>query len=80
MNGGNHGISVSYTHLYTGMYRGKEVSVMASGMGMPSMGIYSYELFSIYDVDNIIRIGSSGAYVTDLNLYDVCLLYTSRCV
>jgi purine-nucleoside phosphorylase len=64
---------VRAAYAYTGMYRGKEVSVMASGMGMPSMGIYSYELFSIYDVNNIIRIGSSGAYVTDLNLYDVVL-------
>ncbi|MBR5253331.1 MAG: purine-nucleoside phosphorylase [Clostridia bacterium] len=46
---------------YTGEYKGKTVSVMASGMGMPSMGIYSYELFSMYDVDNIIRIGSAGS-------------------
>ncbi len=46
---------------YTGTYEGKRVSVMASGMGMPSMGIYSYELFNFYDVDNIIRIGSAGA-------------------
>lgn len=58
---------------YTGMYKGKEVSVMASGMGMPSMGIYSYELFSVYDVENIIRVGSSGAYVPELKLYDVVL-------
>ena len=47
-------------HGYTGTYRGVPVSVMASGMGMPSIGIYSYELFSQYDVDNIIRIGSAG--------------------
>ena len=46
---------------YTGTYEGKRVSVMASGMGMPSIGIYSYELFNFYDVDNIIRIGSAGA-------------------
>ena len=46
---------------YTGTYKGVPVSVMASGMGMPSMGIYSHELFSEYDVDNIIRIGSAGA-------------------
>ena len=45
---------------YTGTYHGKPVSVMASGMGMPSMGIYSYELFNFYDVDNIIRVGSAG--------------------
>ena len=58
---------------YTGTYKGKEVSVMGSGMGMPSIGIYSYELYSQYDVENIIRIGSAGAYTTDLNLYDVVL-------
>lgn len=46
---------------YTGYYKGKRVSVMASGMGMPSIGIYSYELYNFYDVDNIIRIGSAGA-------------------
>ena len=46
---------------YTGTYKGKRVSVMASGMGMPSMGIYSYELFNGYDVENIIRIGTAGA-------------------
>lgn len=46
---------------YTGTYKGKKVSVMASGMGMPSMGIYSYELFNFYDVKNIIRIGTAGA-------------------
>ena len=53
---------------YTGEYHGKKVSVMASGMGMPSIGIYSYELFNMYDVDNIIRIGSAGmlaTYLTD---------------
>lgn len=64
---------VRAAYAYTGMYKGKEVSVMASGMGMPSMGIYSYELYSIYDVENIIRIGSSGAYISDLKLYDVVL-------
>lgn len=56
---------------YTGKYKGKPVSVMASGMGMPSMGIYSYELFNFYDVDNIIRIGSAGALSPDLDLYDI---------
>lgn len=58
---------------FTGTYKGKEVTVMASGMGMPSMGIYSYELFKFYDVDNIIRIGSCGAMVPDLNLFDIIL-------
>ena len=46
---------------YTGKYQGREVSVMGSGMGMPSMGIYSYELYTKYDVERIIRIGSAGA-------------------
>ena len=46
---------------YTGTYKGKRVSVMASGMGIPSIGIYSYELFNFYGVENIIRIGSAGA-------------------
>lgn len=58
---------------YTGTYKGKEVSVMGSGMGMPSIGIYSYELFNEYDVECIIRVGSAGAYTADLNLYDVVL-------
>lgn len=58
---------------YTGKYNGKEVSVMSSGMGMPSIGIYSYELFKMYDVDNIIRIGSAGSYTKDLKVYDVVL-------
>ena len=60
-------------YAYTGKYKGKEITVMASGMGMPSMGIYSYELFKFYDVDNIIRIGSCGAYVPELNLFDIVL-------
>ncbi len=59
---------------YTGYYKGKRVTVMASGMGMPSIGIYSYELFKFYDVDTIIRVGSSGAYTDKLNLYDVVLV------
>ncbi len=58
---------------YTGTYKGRPVSVMGSGMGMPSIGIYSYELYTFYDVKNIIRIGSSGAYTDQLNLYDVVL-------
>ena len=56
---------------YTGSYRGVPVSVMASGMGMPSIGIYSYELFTQYDVDNIIRVGSAGAIQKELTLGDV---------
>ena len=51
---------------YTGYYKGKRVSVMASGMGMPSIGIYSYELFNYYDVKNIIRVGSAGAIHPEL--------------
>ena len=56
---------------YTGKYKGKEVTIMASGMGMPSMGIYSYELYKFYDVDTIIRVGSCGAYQEDIDLYSV---------
>ncbi|MCQ2551150.1 MAG: purine-nucleoside phosphorylase [Clostridia bacterium] len=56
---------------YTGTYKGKRVSVMASGMGMPSMGIYSYELFNFYDVKNIIRIGTAGCIRQDLKCGDV---------
>lgn len=58
---------------FTGFYKGKKVSVMGSGMGMPSIGIYSYELFSNYGVENIIRIGSAGAYTDQLDLFDVVL-------
>ncbi len=60
--------------MYTGTYKGKEVSICGSGMGVPSIGIYSYELFKFYDVDTIIRVGSSGAYSEDLKLYDVVLV------
>ena len=58
---------------YTGEYKGKEITVMASGMGMPSIGIYSYELYSQYGVENIVRVGSAGAYTDKLNLFDVVL-------
>ncbi len=58
---------------YTGTYKGKAISVMGSGMGMASIGIYSYELFKMYEVDTIIRIGSCGAYTDELDLYDVIL-------
>jgi purine-nucleoside phosphorylase len=59
---------------YTGTYKGVSVTVMASGMGMPSIGIYSYELFKFYDVENIIRVGSAGAYVADLHMRDVVIV------
>lgn len=59
---------------YTGYYKHKRVTVFASGMGMPSIGIYSYELFKNYDVDNIIRVGTCGAYTSDLKLYDMILV------
>ena len=58
---------------YTGTYKGKTLSVMAHGMGMPSVGIYSYELYKFYDVENIIRIGSCGGYSPDLKLFDIIL-------
>lgn len=56
---------------YTGTWKGVPVSVMASGMGIPAIGIYSYELYNFYDVDNIIRIGSAGALSDDLKLMDI---------
>ena len=59
---------------YTGTYKGKRISVMGSGMGMPSIGIYSYELYSQYGVEKIIRIGSAGSYVPELEVYDVLLV------
>lgn len=59
---------------YTGRFNGKKISVMGSGMGMPSLGIYAYELFKFYDVENIVRIGSAGTYTTDLHVYDVVLV------
>jgi len=58
---------------YTGFYNGKKISVMGSGMGQPSIGIYSYELYKFFDVENIIRIGSCGAYTDELDLYDTIL-------
>lgn len=60
-------------YAYTGTYKGKEITVMASGMGMPSMGIYCYELYKVYGVENIIRIGSCGAYKPELKLFDIIL-------
>ena len=58
---------------YTGTYQGRPVSVMGSGMGMPSIGIYSYELYTQYGVENIIRIGSAGSYTENAKLFDVLL-------
>lgn len=56
---------------YTGTYKGVPVSVQGSGMGMPSMGIYSWELFTYYDVENIIRIGTAGSFSSDINIGDI---------
>lgn len=58
---------------YSGKYKGKELSVMGSGMGIPSIGIYAHELYEQYDVKNIIRVGSCGAYSKDLKLFDLVL-------
>ncbi len=58
---------------YTGTYKGKRVSVMASGMGMPSMGIYSYELFNFYEVENIIRIGTAGSISPLVSIGDLVI-------
>lgn len=57
--------------MYTGQYKGKKITVAASGMGMASIGIYSFELFKFYNVDCIIRVGSAGSYQKDVNIYDV---------
>ena len=59
---------------YTGYYNNKLVTVMASGMGMPSIGIYAYELYKFYNVEKIIRIGTCGAYTDKLKLYDTVLV------
>ena len=69
--------SVRSNYAYTGYYKGKLVTVAASGMGMPSMGIYSYELYNNYDVDVIIRVGTCGTYKKDVNLYETVLVDTS---
>jgi purine-nucleoside phosphorylase len=58
---------------FTGTYKGKPVSVMGHGMGIPSIGIYTYELFNFYDVDTIIRVGSAGSLNTDLHVGDLCI-------
>ena len=62
---------------YTGTYKGKEITVFSTGMGMPSMGIYCYELYKFYGVEKIIRIGSCGAYSPDLNIFDTLLVNRS---
>ena len=62
---------------FTGFYKGKRLTVMSHGMGNPSMGIYSYELFNFYNVDNIIRVGTAGSYSPDLDVYDVLLVEES---
>ena len=64
-------------YAYTGTYQGKEVTVMASGMGMPSIGIYAYELYQFYDVEHIIRVGSAGSYDENLHVYDILLVENS---
>ena len=58
---------------YTGYYNGKRVSVMASGMGMPAIGIYSHELFNFFGVESVIRVGSAGGMHPDLKLFDVVI-------
>ena len=62
---------------YTGKYKGVDVTIFSSGMGIPSMGIYSYELFNDYDVEKIIRIGTAGSYLEDLKVYDILLADSS---
>lgn len=62
---------------YTGYYKGKRITIFSSGMGIPSMGIYSYELYKYYNVENIIRVGSAGSYTKDLNIKDILLVENS---
>ena len=69
--------SVRNMFAYTGTYKGVEITVFSSGMGMPSAGIYSYELFNEYGVENIVRVGSAGSYRGDINLYDLVLAESS---
>ena len=69
--------TVRNTFVFTGKYKGHDITVFSSGMGILSMGIYSYELFKFYNVDTIIRIGSAGAYTDDLKIYDVVLVESS---
>ncbi|MDR0979160.1 MAG: purine-nucleoside phosphorylase [Lachnospiraceae bacterium] len=69
--------SIRGMYAYTGTYKNKPITVMAHGMGIPSAGIYIYELFKFYDVDSIIRIGSCGAFDKNLNLFDTILVNTA---
>ena len=69
--------SIRNMFAYTGTYKGKKITVMASGMGMPSMGIYCYELYKFYNVDAIIRIGSCGTFVPDIKVFDTILVEKS---
>lgn len=69
--------SVRNIFAYTGYYKGKRITIMASGMGMPSMGIYAYELYKFYNVDTIIRIGSCGTFVPNIKLLDTILVEKS---
>lgn len=69
--------TVRNMYAYTGDYKGKRITVMASGMGMPSMGIYAYELYQFYDVDTIIRIGSCGTFVPEVKIFDTILVEKS---
>ena len=66
--------SVRGMYAYTGTYKGKRITVMGHGMGIPSVGIYTHELFKFYDVDCIIRIGSCGGYIQNLNLKDIIVV------
>ena len=69
--------TVRNMHAYTGTYKGKEITIFPSGMGIPSMGIYSYELYNFYNVDTIIRVGSCGAYNDSLKIFDTVLVEKS---
>lgn len=69
--------AVRNMYAYTGNYKGKRITIMASGMGMPSMGIYSYELYQFYGVDTIIRIGSCGTFVPEVKVFDTILVEKS---
>ena len=69
--------SIRNMYAYTGTYKGKEVTVMAHGMGIPSMGIYVYELFNEYDIDKIIRLGSCGSFTDEYNVLDIVLVENS---
>lgn len=62
---------------FTGTYNGKDISVMGTGMGMPSMGIYSYELINVFNVKNLIRIGSCGSIQPEVDIYDIVFAMTT---